>query len=144
MENTKNTQTHELHTTYTADLELLGRELDQQLARQPPLDEIIKAIVLLRHSTNAAGFEKSGNTTIPGGGQHVENLGPPRSVPATGGRSATREKSLSRGHGRNGAIEFGRGIGEPRCRQNHGTGNGAIICSMAGGSRTGRGGVRKQ
>ena len=39
----------ELYTTYTAYLELLGRELDQQLAPQPPLDERIKTIVLLRH-----------------------------------------------------------------------------------------------
>ena len=39
----------ELFTTYVAYLELLGRELDQQLSPAPPLDERIKAIVLLRN-----------------------------------------------------------------------------------------------
>ena len=39
----------ELFTTYVAFLELLGRELDQQLSPAPPLDERIKAIVLLRN-----------------------------------------------------------------------------------------------
>ena len=42
-------ETNELYTTYTAYLELLGRELDQRLAPSPPLDEGIKAIVFLRH-----------------------------------------------------------------------------------------------
>ena len=39
----------ELFTTYVAYLELLGRELDQQLSPAPPLDERIKAVVLLRN-----------------------------------------------------------------------------------------------
>ena len=37
----------ELFTTYVAYLELLGRELDQQLNPSPPLAERLKAIVLL-------------------------------------------------------------------------------------------------
>ena len=45
----RSVEKQELYTTYTAYLELLGRELDQQLAPQPPLDERIEAIVLLRH-----------------------------------------------------------------------------------------------
>ena len=40
---------NELFTTYTAYLEVLGRELDQQLQPEPPIDERIKAIVLLRN-----------------------------------------------------------------------------------------------
>ena len=39
----------ELYTTYVAYLELLGRELDQQLYPAPPMDERIKAVVLLKH-----------------------------------------------------------------------------------------------
>ena len=39
----------ELYTTYVAYLELLGRELDQQLHPAPPIDERIKAVVLLKH-----------------------------------------------------------------------------------------------
>ena len=39
----------ELYTTYVAYLELLGRELDQQLHPAAPIDERIKAVVLLKH-----------------------------------------------------------------------------------------------
>ena len=100
----------ELYTTYTASPDLLGRELDQQLAPQPPLDERIKAIVLLRHchldkeQHNAASSEKGRNTAVSGGGQLVENLGPPRSVLAAGGLSTTSEESVSSS---NGKCEFG-------------------------------------
>ena len=40
---------NELFTAYVAHLELLARELDQQLHPAPPLDERIKAIILLRN-----------------------------------------------------------------------------------------------
>ena len=40
---------NELFTAYVAHLELLARELDTQLQPAPPLDERIKAIILLRN-----------------------------------------------------------------------------------------------
>ena len=74
---------NELYTTYTAYLELLGRQLDQQLAPGPLLDERIKAIVLLRHchldkdQRMHVARRKSGNTAVLSGGQSVENVGSP-------------------------------------------------------------------
>ena len=45
----RNQEKNELYTTYLAHFELLGRELDQQLSPGPPLDERIKAIILMKH-----------------------------------------------------------------------------------------------
>ena len=49
----------ELFTTYVAYLELLGRELDQQLSPAPPLDERIKAVILLRNCHSMLSRERS-------------------------------------------------------------------------------------
>ena len=83
----------ELYTTYAAYLELLGRELDQQFAPQPPLDERIKAIVLLRHchlnqeQKLQLALKKGWGPTVPGCGRTAADPGPPRGVLTTSSSS---------------------------------------------------------
>ena len=64
----------ELFTTYVAYLELLGRELDQQLSPAPPLDERIKAVILLRNchldaeQRTQLAMKRAGAQPFPRGG----------------------------------------------------------------------------
>ena len=46
----RNRERNELFTAFVSHIQLLASELDRQLHPSPPMDDRIKAIILLRHA----------------------------------------------------------------------------------------------